>query len=103
MGDLKSPSAIIAKGFLFLVLGGAAVAVLLCENWSWRNAALLGVAIWAFSRFYYFVFYVIEHYVDGQYRFDGLASFAVWCLRRRGARLSDDRSKVDEAAASSES
>lgn len=103
MGDLKSHSAIIAKGFLFLVLGGAAAVVLLCENWSWRNAALLAVAIWAFSRFYYFAFYVIEHYVDGEYRFDGLASFALWCLGRTSTRKSRRDVAPGEAAASSES
>lgn len=102
MGDLKSPSAIIAKGFLFLVLGGAAVAVLLCENWSWRNAALLAAAIWAFARFYYFAFYVVEHYVDGQYRFEGLASFAVWCLRRAAARPIASPEDSGDPTASSE-
>jgi hypothetical protein len=103
MGDLKSHSAIVAKGFLFLVLGGAAAAVLLCENWSWRNAALLAVAIWAFSRFYYFAFYVIEHYVDGQYRFDGLASFARWWLKRPPALRSDLPTDSGKARSSSES
>ena len=64
MGDLKSKKLIIVKGFLFLLCGGVAAVTLLAENWNWRNALLLAIAIWSFCRFYYFSFYVIEKYVD---------------------------------------
>jgi hypothetical protein len=86
MGDLKNPKAIYAKGFLFLVGGFLASAALLLESPTLRTAALLGAAIWCFARFYYFAFYVIEHYVDPGYRFAGLSSFVVYLARQRSGR-----------------
>ena len=46
-------------------------------------ALLLAVAVWCFARFYYFAFYVIEHYVDPGYKFAGLWSFVRYLVRRR--------------------
>ena len=83
MADLKNPSLIITKGFLFLGLGLLASTLLLLEAWNIKVLLLLAIAIWAFCRFYYFAFYVIEHYVDPQYRFAGLWSFLWYFLRRR--------------------
>jgi hypothetical protein len=37
---------------------------------------LVCISAWAFCRFYYCAFYLIEHYVDPSYRFSGLRSFA---------------------------
>jgi len=82
MTDLKSRSTIITKGFLFLGLGLLASMLLLLEAGSIKVLLLLAVSIWAFCRFYYFAFYVIEHYVDPQYRFAGLWSFFRYLLRR---------------------
>ena len=83
MSDLKSPTIIWAKGFLFLFLGLFAAVLLLIEAPSLRVAALLVLAIWAFCRAYYFAFYVIEHYVDPTYKFAGLWSFAQYAIRSR--------------------
>ena len=82
-GDIQSKRLIVWKGFLFLLAGIVAAGVLIGENFSWRNAFLLGVAIWSFCRFYYFAFYVVEKYVDGDFKFAGLWSFFVWCWRRK--------------------
>ena len=71
------------KAALLLVAGLLSSALLLAERLTLRNAALLAVAIWSFCRLYYFVFYVVEHYMDREYRFSGLASFARFILRRR--------------------
>jgi hypothetical protein len=83
MGDLKNPRLIYAKGFLFLLLGAIAAATLVVLHPDWQSAALLAIAVWAFSRFYYFAFYVIEHYVDPSYKFAGLGAFAAYLLRSR--------------------
>lgn len=85
MGDLTNPKVIKLKGALFLVLGVLASGLLLMESPTWRTAALLTIAIWSFCRFYYFAFYVIEHYVDPSYRFAGLGAFLryLWERRRR--------------------
>ncbi len=83
MADLKNPSIIFAKGFLFLGLGLLASMLILMEAWSLKICLLLAIAVWAFCRFYYFAFYVIEHYVDPQYRFAGLFAFFQYLLRKR--------------------
>jgi hypothetical protein len=83
MGDLQSKRLIVAKGFLFLLLGALASGLLLAERFDWRTAALLGIAVWAFCRFYFFAFYVIERWVDPSYRFAGLTDFARYWLKRR--------------------
>ena len=44
---------------------------------------LLAIAIWSFARAYYFAFYVIEHYIDGEYKFAGLWSFWMYLLSRK--------------------
>ncbi|MCC6490555.1 MAG: hypothetical protein IT364_23925 [Candidatus Hydrogenedentes bacterium] len=81
--DLTNPKWIYLKAVLFVLIGCGCFAILLMENFSIRIAVLLAVMIWAFSRAYYFAFYVIEKYVDKDYRFSGLISFASYVLRRR--------------------
>ena len=76
MRDLKDVGWIRWKAVLFLIAGVFACALLLLEQPTLKIAVLLVVAIWCFCRAYYFVFYVIEHYVDPGYKFSGLTSFA---------------------------
>ena len=71
------------KAVLFLFLGFGSGAVILLECRSWRVALCLAIAIWSFCRFYYFAFYVIQHYVDPGWRFSGLWSFARYVCARR--------------------
>ena len=79
MTDLTNPRLIKLKGFLFLFVGLLAAALLLVEHPHARTAFLLVVVVWSFCRFYYFAFYVIEHYVDPGFRFAGLGSFLRYC------------------------
>ena len=83
MRDLTSRKLIYLKGFLFLAGGLLAGAALLLESPSVRTALLLALCVWCFARFYYFCFYVIQHYVDPGYRFAGLWSAARYLLGRR--------------------
>ena len=82
MKDLTNPGWIKFKGILFLIVGLLAAILLFLETPTLRVAALLAIAIWCFCRFYYFAFYVIEHYVDPGYRFSGLWSFFVYLIRK---------------------
>lgn len=82
LGDLKSSRIIITKGFLFLLAGLLAAGILIFEHWSLRTFVLLTTCVWCFCRFYYFAFYVIEHYVDPGYRFAGLGSFVQYLWQR---------------------
>ena len=81
--DIKDPRLIYLKGFLFLFAGLLASAALLLEYPSLKVALLLGLAVSCFARFYYFAFYVIEHYVDPGYKFAGLGSFVLYLVRKR--------------------
>ena len=82
MKDLTNPFWIKLKGLLFLLIGITAAALVVLDNLKWQTALLLALAIWSFCRFYYFAFYVIEKYVDPNYKFSGLISFAKYLLRR---------------------
>jgi hypothetical protein len=81
--DLTSAKWIYIKGFLFLLVGVMAAIGLLIAMPTLQTAALLATTVWAFCRFYYFMFYVIEKYVDGNYRFAGISSFVRYLLRNR--------------------
>ena len=94
MADLKKPRVIYLKGFLFLGGGCLASALLLAELPTLKVAFLLAVAVWCFARCYYFAFYVVEHYVDPQFRFSGLWAFAKYLLRRRPKESHDSTSST---------
>jgi len=83
MADIKSPTVIWFKGILFLFLGVISAVLLLLHAPNVTVAVLLGLTVWAFCRFYYFAFYVIQHYVDPSYRFSGLLSFLQYSIRKR--------------------
>jgi hypothetical protein len=84
--DLKDKKWIYFKGFLFLWMGAMASIILIIECPTWKAAAMLALAVWCFARFYYFAFYVIEHYVDDGYKFSGLWSFIVYLRRSRKSK-----------------
>ena len=96
MADLTNPRLIYAKGFLFLLCGLMSASLLLLIMPGWRNVFLLCTTVWCFCRFYFFVFYVIEHYVDSSYRFDGLIDFMRYRARRSNARCAGKSGRSDE-------
>jgi len=83
MPDLTNPKLIKMKGVLFLLMGILSSALLLIHAPSLTVAVLLIIAIWSFCRFYYFAFYVIQHYVEPSFRFAGLWDFAIYMMKRR--------------------
>jgi hypothetical protein len=82
MKDLMNPGWIKLKGLLFLFIGIIAGVLLFLDNPTWKTVGLFALAIWGFCRFYYFAFYVIEHYVDPNFKFSGLFAFLRYLLRR---------------------
>jgi len=82
MSDLKSPTLLYFKGGLMLLCGLLAGGLLVARLPDWSSVLLLGIALWGFCRAYYFAFYVIQHYIDPQYRFAGLLAFAQYLWRR---------------------
>ena len=83
MADIKNPTVIWVKGVLFLLLGLLASVLLVLHSPNVTVVLLLCLSVWAFCRFYYFAFYVIEHYVDSNYRFSGLLSFLHYAMFKR--------------------
>ena len=83
MADIEDSRLLYVKGGLFVLAGTLACCLILLEYPSWKLALLLALAIWAFARAYCFAFYVVQHYVDGEYRFAGLLHFLLYCLARR--------------------
>jgi hypothetical protein len=85
MADLKSKRLIVAKGVMFLLIAVASAALLLAESPSARVAVLLVLLVWSSCRFYYFLFYVLEKYVDPALRYAGLGALALAVWQRRGS------------------
>ena len=90
MRNMSDPRLLYGKAVLF-VLGGLIPSVLiLLEHPTVKSAFLLGIAIWCFARAYYFVFYVIEQYIDPSYRFSSLWSFACYVCRKHRRQSKDE-------------
>jgi len=70
------------KAALFLGIGVLASAGVLAEAFSFSRLILLALAVWAFCRLYYFAFYVIENYIDADFRFAGLGSMLLYLWRK---------------------
>ena len=85
MSDLP-PVWIKVKGALFLLAGIVSGILLLLEHPTLKSGVLLAVTVWCFCRFYYFAFYVIEHYVDPSFKFAGLWDFATYLIYGRKKR-----------------
>jgi hypothetical protein len=82
MKDL-TPTWIKIKALMFLIIGVVAAILIFLGTPDWKTALLLILAIWSFCRLYYFAFYVIEKYVDPNYKFSGLMSFLKYLFQRR--------------------
>ena len=74
MRDLDNPKWMYAKAALFLAILASSCSLMFMEAPNWRTALLLSLVIWASARLYYFMFYVIERYIDPSYRFSGIGS-----------------------------
>ena len=80
--DLQNPRWMWLKAALLLLIGLLAGGLVLVEAPGLRTFALLVLCVWGFCRAYYFVFYVIQHYIDPKYRFAGLLGFVRYLLRK---------------------
>ena len=83
LADIKNRRLLLAKGILFLILGLLALAMLLFENPNLRTLALLLIAVWAFCRFYYFLFYVLENYADRDKKYAGILDALASIIKRK--------------------
>lgn len=86
MRDLKNQATIYVKGRLFFLGGVLAALALLVEQPTIKTAILISAFTWCSARCYYFMFYVIEHYVDATYRFSGILAFFTYLLKQKRAK-----------------
>mgnify|MGYP001183550967 CR=1 FL=1 len=86
MRDLTSKGLIVTKGVLFFGLAVVSACLLLVEAPSFRVAVLLAILVWSSCRFYYFLFYVLEQYVDPSLRYAGLLSLLGQLRRARNSK-----------------
>jgi hypothetical protein len=70
--DIKSKWLLHAKGLLFLILGLLAAGMLLYESQNIRTFLLILLMVWAFCRFYYYLFYVLEKYIGRDRKYSGI-------------------------------
>ena len=85
MRELRSKRLILAKGVMFLVIATAGALLLWAERPTLKTAVLLILLVWSACRFYYFLFYVLERYVDPTLQYRGVIALAT-AWRRRGDR-----------------
>jgi len=83
MTDLKNPTLIYLKGFLLGAIVLCSSIILFSMYPSWQTAILIVLISWASARAYYFMFYVIEKYVDSNYKFSGVFSFIQYFISQR--------------------
>jgi hypothetical protein len=83
MTDITSKKVIVLKGILFLVIIVSASMLILLKQPTLPAALAVCALIWASARFYYFLFYVLEKYVDPNLRYSGLLALLSVILRRK--------------------
>ena len=82
MADIKKVWLLYLKAFLLFLTGFLSSLLLVLLNFNFETIVLLLLSIWGFCRAYYFAFYVIQHYVDPNYKFSGLIDFVKYSLKK---------------------
>ena len=75
------------KAALFILGALLCAGLLFADSPQWRTLALAALLGWCAARAYYFLFYVIEHYIDETFTYAGLgALLKAWWQQRAGRR-----------------
>jgi hypothetical protein len=82
--DIQGKWLLHAKGCLFLFVGLLAAGSIWMESENIRTALLLLIAIWAFCRFYYYLFYVLENYIGREQKYAGILDALKFIVRSGG-------------------
>jgi hypothetical protein len=86
MGDLKHRGWIVAKGIMFILIVLLSGAGIILQDNPWLKLALLMVCLWAACRFYYFLFYVLEHYVGMHGPYTGILDLCQRLWRQKNQK-----------------
>jgi hypothetical protein len=92
--NITSVKWLYVKGLLFLFAGLMAAGIIWLEQPNLKTALLLGVAVWACCRCYYFMFYVVEKYADPEYRFAGIASFLRYAIQNLKSKIQNHQDSM---------
>jgi len=84
--DLSNPRVIVLKGLLMLLIALMAGVLLFMQNPGWLTGLLLGCLVFGSCRFYYFLFYVIQNYVDPEFKYAGVLDALRYVLSRKKLR-----------------
>lgn len=76
----------VLKALLFGVIALLCGALLWIERADVITGALILALMWSSARLYYFVFYVIERYIDADYKFAGIGSLLSYLWRVKRAK-----------------
>ena len=82
MADLRSKHLIVCKGLLFLLILGLSGGLLVASLPGWRTVWLVVLVAWSAARCYYFLFYVLERYVDSTLKYAGILALLQELVRR---------------------
>ena len=93
--DINKVWLLYLKAFLLFLTGFISSILLVLLNFNFKTIVLLLLAIWGFCRTYYFAFYVIQHYVDPNYKFSGLIDFAKYSIKK-GKQIYKKKIRLDE-------
>ena len=83
MADIKQVWLLNLKAFLLFLTGFIYSLLLLFLNFNFKTIVLLLLATWGFCRAYYFAFYVIQHYIDPNFKYSGLIDFAKYQIKKK--------------------
>jgi hypothetical protein len=83
VNDLRDSKFIYLKGCLFFIALIVSIVLILIDSFSWKTVILLCLIVWSSARLYYFMFYVIEKYVDPSYKFSGILSFISYLINKK--------------------
>jgi len=86
LSDIKSRKLLIAKGCLFGLVAVLAGVGLLLQTLQWETLCLLLIFGWSVCRFYYFLFYVLEHYAGRDRKYAGILDELKHLLKKRENR-----------------
>jgi len=79
---LTSNKLIYLKVVLFSLIFLISVTEILLETKNLKIGILLILITWSSARIYYFMFYVIENYIDTDYKFSGMIALIQYLLKK---------------------
>ena len=95
MGDLKSSRLMYLKAILFVAIAFICAVLLFLQNIGLRTGLLIALLAWASARAYYFMFYVIQTYIDEDFKYAGIIASLKYLFARKSTREKKDVSETD--------